>query len=261
MGQYLTFLAAAPLASFGDVAPGERRGSAGRPTRSGLLGLVAAALGLERGDRAALTAVTEGYGLACAVLPQARPLLDYHTVQTPKGPDLNRFAKAQGRRPATRAEELGAGRPDTLLSRRDYWCDVVVLAALWARPGAPYELSALAQALNRPRFALYLGRKSCPLMLPLNPRVDDADDAVAAIGTIRPPGDLGPFLNKDGAWTRPPEEVSLDPDDPAARAAAARETQRRDLSRHHPGWFFEPRREVTVPLARASGTAAGGPAS
>lgn len=257
MGAYLTFVAAAPLASFGDVAPGERRGSAGRPTRSGLLGLVAAALGLERDDRAALAAVTEGYGLACAVLPGATPLLDYHTVQTPRGTDLNRFSRGHGRPPATRAEELAAGRHDTLLSRRDYWCDVVVLAALWARHGAPHDLETLAQALRHPRFALYLGRKSCPLMLPLNPRVETAEDAVAAIGTIRPPGDLGRFFIKDGAWTRPPHEVSLDPDDPAARADGARETQRRDLSRHHPGWFFESRREVTVPLPAPSGAGTG----
>jgi len=260
MGAYLTFVAAAPLASFGDVAPGERRGSAGRPTRSGLLGLVAAALGLERDDRAALAALTEGYGLACALLPGATPLLDYHTVQTPRGTDLNRFAKGTGRRPATRAEELAAGRPDTLLSRRDYWCDVVVLAALWVRPGAPHELPALAQALRRPRFALYLGRKSCPLMLPLDPRVVEAPDAVAAIGAIRPADALWPFADKAGGWTRPAQEVSLDPDDPAARVDGARETQRRDLSRHHPGWFFEPRREVTVPLPVPSGAGTGAPA-
>lgn len=248
MRAYLTFVAAAPMASFGDVAPGERRGSAGRPTRSGLLGLVGAALGLERGDRAALSALTEGYGIACAMLPGATPLLDYHTVQNPAQPDINRFTRRNGRPPATRAEELALGRPETLLSRRDYWCDVVVLAALWARDAAPYELGTLAGALRAPRFALYLGRKSCPLMLPLDPRIVEAADVVAAVGAIRPAAGLGPFAREAGAWSTMPGEVFLDPDDPASAADGAREAQRRDLSRHHPGWLFEPRREVSVPM-------------
>lgn len=252
MRAYLTFLAAAPLGAFGEVAPNERRGSAPRPTRSGILGLVAAALGVERHDQAALAALTAGYGLATAVLPGATPLLDYHTVQSPRQPDLNSFAKRQGRPPATRREALAAGDPATLLSRRDHWCDVAFVAALWAREGAPFALDHLARTLERPRFVLYLGRKACPLALPLRPRVAEAADAVAALQTVTLPEDIGLWRGACDKHGRPAiGEVGLDPDpdEPSAAWPEAREVERRDLPRHHRAWLFDPRRErvFTVP--------------
>jgi len=39
----------------------------------------------------------------------------------------------------------------------------------------PWGLPALVSALQRPRFTLYLGRKSCPPSLPLQPRIIEAN--------------------------------------------------------------------------------------
>ena len=52
MTQYLLFTFAAPLASFGAVAVGERRPSWDRPSKSQIIGLVAGCLGIERGEEA-----------------------------------------------------------------------------------------------------------------------------------------------------------------------------------------------------------------
>jgi len=41
----------APMASWGEITVGERRTSWDRPSRSAILGLVAAALGIEREDQ------------------------------------------------------------------------------------------------------------------------------------------------------------------------------------------------------------------
>ena len=254
MRPYLTFLAAAPLGAFGEVAPNERRGSAPRPTRSGVLGLVAAALGIERDDQATLAALTAGYGVATALLPGATPLLDYHTVQSPRQPDLNAFAKRHGRPPATRREALAAGETATLLSRRDHWCDVAFVAALWARANAPFPLERLAEALERPRFVLYLGRKACPLALPLRPRVVEATDAVAALRAVTLPDGValwrGAFV--DGVPSIGEVGLDPDPDEPAAEWPDARVVERRDLPRHHRSWLFDPRRERVVAVPRPS---------
>lgn len=47
-GRFLTATLYAPTGSFGDIAVGERRGTERRPTRSALLGLLGASLGIER---------------------------------------------------------------------------------------------------------------------------------------------------------------------------------------------------------------------
>ena len=49
MPRYVVFRLAAPLASFGEVAVGERRPTADRPTRSAVIGLLGAALGAATG--------------------------------------------------------------------------------------------------------------------------------------------------------------------------------------------------------------------
>ena len=50
MSGCLVVVLAAPLASFGENAGNVRRGTADRPTRSALIGLAGAALGVERAD-------------------------------------------------------------------------------------------------------------------------------------------------------------------------------------------------------------------
>src|SRR4051794_6914258 len=104
----LAFTLYAPLASMGDIAVGERRGGFDRPARSAVLGLVAAALGLERHDEAGHAALDRSYGLAQRVRTGGTLLEDYHTVQAPQADRKARWA--------TRRDALASPRLETLLS-------------------------------------------------------------------------------------------------------------------------------------------------
>jgi hypothetical protein len=77
----------------------------------------------------------------------------------------------------TRREELAAPDLGTILSRRDYHVDLAVFVALWPREAAPrWSLKAVAEAMREPQFVPYLGRRACPLMLPLSPEIEVAAD-------------------------------------------------------------------------------------
>jgi CRISPR-associated protein Cas5/CasD subtype I-E len=223
------------------------------------VGLVSAALGVERDDHARLSVITKGYGVATALLNGSRPLLDFHTVQTPKEPALKQFAKTHGRRPATRAEQLRYATSKlgpqsilaTTLSRRDYWCDVAVLIALWARDAAPEPLEALADALRQPRFSLALGRKACALMLPLDPMVSNFADAQVALLARRIGFELWRGATKKSEATVDEfvpcfGEIGLDRDDPATAAAHREIRSRRDVSRPGSLRLFDTRDEIVL---------------
>ncbi len=167
----LIFQLQAPLSSWGEVAVGEYRPSAEYPSQSAIQGLLGAALGIARDDDAAQTAFRTGYRLAVGVLSQGRLLRDYHTAQVPSRTDLKK------RPHATRRDELSLPKADlnTILSSRDYRQDAAALVAVQAVANAPYSLAQLTEALKKPKFVLYLGRKSCPVAVPLHPRVLSAE--------------------------------------------------------------------------------------
>jgi CRISPR system Cascade subunit CasD len=242
MPEYLTFTLYAPIAAFGAPAVGERRGSYDRPTRSAVLGLVGACLGIERTDGDALDALQAQYGLALHCQHHGRLLVDFHTAQVP--------STKRGRRFATRREELTAATLNTVLSRRDYRTDAWHLAALWARADAQWSLQALHQALMTPRFLPYLGRKSCPLGLPLAPRIGVAPDPIAALTERN--ADAGEAVLRAalvGAATGP-ALVAMDLDE-AQHCAPERiqhVEQRRDVSLSRARWQFGLRAEALVSI-------------
>jgi CRISPR system Cascade subunit CasD len=173
MPEFLTIALSAPLAAMGEVAVGERRGTWDRPGRSAVLGLIAACLGITRDDEAAHLALEAGYGLALRIAAVGPLHADFHTAQVPP--------TRRGRLFATRAEELNAADLETILSRRDYRADLLVLVAVWARHNARWPLTELETALRAPVYVPYLGRKACPLMLPMAPCLEEATDPAAVL--------------------------------------------------------------------------------
>jgi CRISPR system Cascade subunit CasD len=178
---FLVFQLQAPLASWGDTAVGEYRGSHNWPGESALVGLLGAALGVRREDDAAHRALSRSYGFAVGVLSQGALLRDYHTAQVPGRAALKK------RPHATRRDELAVPKDElnTILSTRDYRQDVGYLIAVQPLADAPHDLSALTGALTRPQFVLYLGRKSCPPAAPLHPKIIEAESALTAFETYR----------------------------------------------------------------------------
>lgn len=176
MTSYLVFQLYGPMAAWGDVAVGESRVTSTLPSRSALLGLIAAALGLKRTDESSLDNLSASIQFGVLTLSNGHFLRDYHTAQVPP-------ASALKRRPSrTRRDELSVPKSDlgTILSARDYRSDASYrIAVEQVKPGQ-FDLEVLRNALLKPVFPLYLGRKACPPSLPLDPRIVAAPDLLSA---------------------------------------------------------------------------------
>lgn len=128
---------AGPLQSWGARSRFVRRDTERAPTKSGVIGLLAAARGVRRTDE-----LTEFFGLRFGVrVDQPGTLVrDFQTAHSLDG---------------SRAMPL---------SYRYYLADAVFVAAI---EGDPQLLAGLHNALRQPVFPLYLGRRSCPPAWPL----------------------------------------------------------------------------------------------
>ena len=176
MTDYLVFRLYGPMVSWGEIAVGETRHSAAYPSRSALIGLLGAALGVTRDDETGQTALAAGYRFGVKLHAAGHPLRDYHTIQL--GPELKKL------RYRTRRQELGLVSRDqltTLLTGREYRCDSFATVAVAATDKVERSLTQVAAALQRPVFPLYLGRKSCPLAAPLAPKVGSFASLKAAL--------------------------------------------------------------------------------
>jgi CRISPR system Cascade subunit CasD len=241
---FLVFQLQATLSSWGDTAVGEYRGSYEHPGESALIGLLGAALGLRREDEAAHAALRQGYGFAVGIQSGGKLLRDYHTAQVPGRVAL------KGRPHATRRDELAVPKDElnTILSTRDYRQDGASLIAVQPHHAASYTLEALADALRRPRFVLYLGRKSCPPAAPLYPLVIDADSVCSVFDEYRARVDALREAQKDSRG-----RVPLEPTDRVIRMAwsdgveagvsADLSMPRKDRLIRRQGWQFGDRTE------------------
>jgi len=157
------FQLAGPMASFGEVAVGEVRGSEAVPSRSAMLGLLAAALGIRRDQDDQHSALSAAVQFAMRVESADFRMLDFHTAQAAKR------AKLKGRPLRTRRDELQAENLSTILSSREYHADYRASIAVLAQE--PFTPECLQRALLAPKFMLFLGRKCSPLAWPLAPSI------------------------------------------------------------------------------------------
>lgn len=245
---FLLFRLVGPMVAFGKIAVGERRDIWGEPSKSGVLGLVAGALGLTRDDAEAHQALEAGLGFAVRIDDPGRPLRDYHTAQTPKARKNLRWR--------TRKDEL-ADRENlnTVLSERLYRLEARATVALWSKIEDGPELTMLRDAIRRPRFAPYLGRKSCPLGQPPRPEVLSAGGLAAAFqayDAVRAPED-----RKVGASSNPttPRPIWLELGAGLAEDAHVHPIrQRRDAPRNRVLRQFADRREGRLRQDESPGT-------
>jgi CRISPR system Cascade subunit CasD len=144
---------------------------------------------------------------------------------------------------------------NTILSRRDYRSGAWHLGALWSRgEAARWPLEVLAEAMERPGFVPYLGRKSCPLGLPLAPCITEAVDAPTALLARHSEGPEARLEHPQGRNLRaaladaPGETIIVldaadaDPNDPRLR----RIELRRDQPRSRRRWQFDLRQEAVL---------------
>ena len=130
---------AAPLQAWGADSKFETRKTAREPTKSGVIGLLAAALGLRRDETEPLTRLAQ-LRFGVRVEREGQLLVDYHTAKT-------------------------QDEKTSYVTYRHYLEDAVFLVGLESEDTA--LLQELAEALTHPAFPLYLGRRACPPTLPL----------------------------------------------------------------------------------------------
>jgi len=234
MADLILFRLDAPLAAFGDLTVGERRSTQNRPSFSAILGLVASALGIAR-DATGHEALAAGLAMAVRCDGLGAPLADFHTAQTPP--------QRRGRGFATRKEEL-AVKADlgTIISRRDYWTDAAFTVLLWPNADSPYPAAEIARALNRPKYAGFVGRRACPLGRPPAAKVISAATVSEAFITYE--STLAPHEAR--LKTRPRgEDIAFDPVlvEVLGELAEHRREMRRDAVLSRARWQFAPRAE------------------
>ena len=140
------------------------------PTRSGIVGLLGACLGIEREDIQARQTLDSR--LVMAVRVDERPgftpqiITDYHTILGARKVD-------------------GKPRKDAILSSREYLCDAEYTIALALRDHGSM-LRELVQAIQKPYYTPVLGRKSCPLHRPLYEADFVAESLLAALEKVPP---------------------------------------------------------------------------
>lgn len=151
-----------PLQAWGDNSQWSERRTAPEPTKSGIVGMLACALGWKDDERIATLSRTIQIGVRCDVVGTAAPLRDYHTVGG--GYDEPQLLTAEGK------PKFSSGKPHTEPTWRYYLCDASFLVAVRADD----ELVAqLAHAIQFPVWPLFLGRKSC---VPTRPPFDGLGD-------------------------------------------------------------------------------------
>jgi CRISPR system Cascade subunit CasD len=248
MTNYCVFRLYGPMAAFGGTAVGENRHTYAHPAKSAVLGLIAGALGVRREEEDIHQKLSAGYGFAVLVDSPGVPLQDFHTAQTSPAVEMKKQ-----RHFVTRKDELGIAkeRLETVLSRRDYLCDFVATVCLWQQEDAvPFSPEAIAKGLNHPVFVPYLGRKSCPLSIPTEAQVIEADSVLAAFCKA----DFGcdRFLRQIRRSDRP----GMYWEDGAVAGVGAEERQlRRDKLTSRKRWQFADRKEyyARVDVPRRNG--------
>ena len=185
MPRYLILRLDGPMQAWGAHTYEDFRPSNLFPTRSGLLGLLGACLGIDRGDHAGLAQLAQSVEFTVrADRAVRRPdieqliqktvvkLSDYHTILNARKVD-------------------GSANKNAVESRREYLFDAAFTVAIGVKQNAPITLTAIAGALLRPCFTPVLGRRSCPITRPLldGPPVE-ANDAKAALVSALPIGGL-----------------------------------------------------------------------
>lgn len=132
--QTLLLRLAAPLQSWGSSSKFEIRTTEKMPTKSGVVGMLAAALGLGRDSNLSELNVLQ-FGVRAD--REGENIIDFHMVHSEKS---------------------------SYVTYRHYLSDAVFLVGL---SGKAEVLKELEIALQNPRFPLFLGRRSCPPTLPI----------------------------------------------------------------------------------------------
>lgn len=151
--------------SYEDYRPTEKY-----PTRSGLVGLLGACLGIDRKDLEKQKELNDSFIFAVRADKReflTKKLVDFHTVKDVLKVD-------------------GSINPYPVVTKREYLQDAEFTVAIEFLANAKYNLLALKNALSKPVFTPILGRRSCPISRPLFEAEIIANSLEEALSMIEP---------------------------------------------------------------------------
>lgn len=195
MPHFLILRLDGPMQAWGKHTFEDFRPSNLYPTRSGLLGLLAACLGIERSDHAGQAALASSVEFSVRVdtvverpghgQPMKKPgvkLPDFHTVMDARKVDgkVNKFP---------------------VVSRREYLFDAAFTVAVGSKTAAPVSAESIADALRRPLYTPTLGRRACP---PTRPLLDGEVDAANGVEALRTANGGGPLIYSESVESGQP---------------------------------------------------------
>lgn len=204
----LAFYLNGPLQSWGVCSRYRHRETESFPTKSGIVGLIAAALGVDKHSPEETEKLRPIVALTFDVYLLERPdcrfagrrMMDYHTVG---GGWHNQWQINKKNSIAVMSiPRRATGSPfGTVITWRTYLNDAKFIAVL---RGNLSTLRECAQALRNPRWGIWLGRKCCIPSSPLCPVIDATPEAAIAYLLEKIRGmaikDARLESNGDGAW-------------------------------------------------------------
>ncbi|MCC7373378.1 MAG: type I-E CRISPR-associated protein Cas5/CasD [Verrucomicrobiales bacterium] len=179
----LAFLLEGPMQSWGTGSRYQRRATDSFPSKSGVLGLIAAALGIDKHAANEAELLIQLVALHFEVYRVSRlrgreansilRLEDYHTIGGGYDEEIEPWARASIPRKAS------GGPFGTVVTRRVYLSDATFVALL---TGDRVVLETIAMRLDDPVWGVWLGRKCCLPSMPVRACIDPVPQvAIAAI--------------------------------------------------------------------------------
>lgn len=152
-----------PLQSWGERSKWDNRDSAFMPTKSGIIGIIACCMGIPRDDERIIDLHRKLTVAVRADMP-GRLGTDYHTVSS------DSLVTADGK-----------SQERTIVSFRQYLQDASFLVILSSDDNE--LLNGIVDALRHPKWAAFLGRKSCVPTYPLLPV--DTDEYSSILDAVK----------------------------------------------------------------------------
>ncbi|MCW9013274.1 MAG: type I-E CRISPR-associated protein Cas5/CasD [Gammaproteobacteria bacterium] len=170
MTDYLILKLQGPMQSWGGHTYEDYRPTEAFPTRSGVIGLLAACIGIDRSDKKRLLDLADSIEMAVRQDERAitgSRLTDFHTVEAARKVD-------------------GSANKNPVVSRREYLCDVSFTVAIRSSLNGIFSLDDIEGAVKKPFYTPFLGRRACPVSRPLYETRVQADSFINSLQLTEP---------------------------------------------------------------------------
>lgn len=167
--QTLVFQLHGSMMAFGTSGGDKKRPTRTVPSRSGTLGLIMGALGVDPDDRETQADLMQSLSVSSVTLSSETVEDDYQTVQFPSDDTLSSRKKG--------VEHIqnhpNRHQKSTLVTHRSYAVDTYARIGVTRTAHLGPGLDTIQSALEDPTYLPYAGRKAYPLGLPMKPIVFD----------------------------------------------------------------------------------------